>query len=134
MSATPDERRIAIVGSELEAEMLCSLLQEHGVRATHRRTAAAGVDWGVVNVGMSGAREVLVLEADEAAAREVLESCALAADGTASTAEDDATDARQRAAAQRLRIAFGVFALIVFASPLLYFVLAPILSLPGGVG
>lgn len=67
------ERRLTVVRDELQAGMLCDLLREHGIRCLHRRTALGGLDWGAANVGMAGAREVIVDAGDLEAARELLD-------------------------------------------------------------
>jgi hypothetical protein len=61
---------IEVVGTEFEADVVCGLLREAGVKCTHQATArgAAAMD------GMPGGgpREVLVATEDAARARETL--------------------------------------------------------------
>jgi hypothetical protein len=68
-----DEATVEVVRTEAEAELLCSLLRNAGIRCMQRPTnqgvgAADGVTFGV------GPREIVVNAADLAAAREVLEA------------------------------------------------------------
>ncbi len=60
------------VGSEPEAELICSLLRSEGIPCIQQRTNyAAGVGDGMSVIG--GPREIVVHEENLAAAREVLE-------------------------------------------------------------
>ena len=66
--------RATVVGSEIEAEMLCALLRTANIRCFHRKT-----DFGVgaIDAAMSsgfGSTEILVAVSDLERAREVLES------------------------------------------------------------
>lgn len=59
-----------VVGTEQEAELLCSLLRSAGIRCMHRQTnMGAGVFEGLPG----GPQEVLVRTDDLAAARQVLQ-------------------------------------------------------------
>jgi hypothetical protein len=60
--------RLTVVGSQGEADVICSLLRAHGIECRERATdysAEQGGGWG-------GQREVLVARADLAAAQELL--------------------------------------------------------------
>lgn len=64
-----DLARVEVVRTEPEAEVLCSLLRDAGIRCMHRSTnMGAGIFEGLPG----GPREVLVRVDDLAAAREVL--------------------------------------------------------------
>jgi hypothetical protein len=61
---------VDVVGTEAEAELLCSLLRSAGIASMHRPTnqgAGAFDGWSA-----GGSREILVRAEDLAAAREVL--------------------------------------------------------------
>jgi hypothetical protein len=61
---------VAVVSTEPEAELLCSLLQSEGISCTQRQTNfAAGASDGVPS---GGPREVIVGANDAARARELL--------------------------------------------------------------
>jgi hypothetical protein len=63
---------VEIVGTEAEAELLCSLLRSAGIRSMHRLTdRGAGAFEGMP---AGGPREILVRAEDHVAAREVLDS------------------------------------------------------------
>jgi hypothetical protein len=60
--------RLTVVGSQGEADVICSLLRAHGIECSERATdfsAEQGGGWG-------GQREVLVRQADLASAQELL--------------------------------------------------------------
>jgi hypothetical protein len=60
--------RLTVVGSPGEADVICSLLRAHGIECGERATdysAEQGGGWG-------GQREVLVRQADLAAAQELI--------------------------------------------------------------
>ena len=62
---------VDVVGSEPEAELLCSLLRSAGIECTRRQTnLGAGASDGL---SISGPHEVVVRSEDAAAAREVLQ-------------------------------------------------------------
>ena len=67
------ERRLTIVPDELQAEMVRSLLEQHGISCVVRRAALGEVQWGAINVGMGGPREIIVGDEDLEAARGLLE-------------------------------------------------------------
>jgi hypothetical protein len=62
---------LEVVGSEPEAEMLCSLLRSEGIRCAYRMTNSAAGE----SIGMStgGPREVVVRPEDLESARSVVE-------------------------------------------------------------
>jgi putative signal transducing protein len=63
---------LEVVGSEPEAELMCSLLRSEGIPCIQQKTNyAAGVGDGMSVIG--GPREIVVHEENLAAAREVLE-------------------------------------------------------------
>lgn len=107
--------RITIVGDELQASMIRSLLESHGVRCVLRRPTGGQLDWGVINIGGAGAREVLVAPADVELARALL----------AEPVEPSASAAGVRAAAplkRRARFLHAVFVgvvVLLFGIPLL---------------
>jgi hypothetical protein len=63
-------RIVATATSEPEAEMICSLLAEAGIRAMFKRSVGADVP----GLGAAGARDVYVEDQDLRRAREVLDS------------------------------------------------------------
>jgi len=65
---------LTVVGNEVEAEILCGLLQANGLEGWYRRTDAAEVlpAYGGAGIGMAGPTEVLVAERDLEAARKLL--------------------------------------------------------------
>ena len=67
-----DSVRLTVVGSEMEADIVCGLLRTEGIPCGHRET-----DFGSV-VFPGGPREILVAGEDLARARELL-----AAEGSA---------------------------------------------------
>ena len=69
-SAAVEEAVLAVVRDELEAELLCQLLREHGVQCGHRKTNFAAGAFGALPTG--GWREVIVSADDVDAARELL--------------------------------------------------------------
>jgi hypothetical protein len=61
---------VEVARSEPEAELLCSVLREAGIRCLPRQTnSGAGAGDGLAGVG---AHDILVSPADEQAARDVL--------------------------------------------------------------
>jgi hypothetical protein len=66
-----DEAHLTVVGSELEAEIVCQLLRTSGIPCFHRGTDfAAGARDGLVSG--SGPREILVRPTDLERARDVI--------------------------------------------------------------
>jgi hypothetical protein len=66
---------LAVVGDELEAEVLCGLLRTNGIKCSYRRSdmsAGAGTYGG--GFAIAGPTEVLVGEADVEAARKLVKS------------------------------------------------------------
>jgi hypothetical protein len=61
---------IEVVGTELEAEMICSLLRTAGIRCFHRATNAGAAD----GMPFGGPRAILVREEDRTTALEVVRS------------------------------------------------------------
>ena len=64
---------LAVVGDEMEAEAVCGLLRTNGIKCAYRRSnmsAGAGTYGG--GFAIAGPTEVLVDEADVAAARKLL--------------------------------------------------------------
>jgi Putative prokaryotic signal transducing protein len=62
--------RLTIVGSDVEAEVVCGLLRDAGVKCGHRPAAPSGGPWEALATG--GPREVLVAPEDLERAREIL--------------------------------------------------------------
>jgi hypothetical protein len=63
---------VALAGTEIEAEVLCSVLRSAGIECMHRLTdRGAGAGDGI---SFGGPREVLVRRGDTDAARELLDS------------------------------------------------------------
>ena len=61
---------VEVVSTEAEAELLCSLLRNEGIRCTYRvSNYGAGTGDGLA---VGGPQEVIVRSADLAAAREIL--------------------------------------------------------------
>ena len=61
---------VEVVGTEAEAELLCSLLRNEGIRCTYRvSNYGAGAADGLA---VGGPQEVIVRSEDLAAAREIL--------------------------------------------------------------
>jgi hypothetical protein len=124
--ATIQERRLTIVGDELQAEMLRSLLEQHGISSVVRRTSYGEVQWGAINVGMGGPREVVVADRDLEQARLLLED--------ASPADVDAEphDEQLVRRGTNLRLVWGMVALVLFGLPLLLWLAASLLRMfPG---
>lgn len=124
--APPQEMRLTIVADELQASMVCSLLESNGIPCRQQRTPGAGVDWGLANVGMSGHREVLVgidqlddarsllasvEDADEVGGSHVLEATSL-------PGMSEADERRQLAGMLRLRRGYALAVLLLFGVPL----------------
>ena len=63
---------MTVAPNEVDAEIICGLLRSNGIPCYHRKTAAAAWGGGAGIVGMGGACEVLVSEADHDAALELL--------------------------------------------------------------
>jgi hypothetical protein len=57
--------RLTVVGSQGEADVICSLLRAHRIECSERPTDLSAERWG-------GHREILVRQADLAAAQELL--------------------------------------------------------------
>jgi hypothetical protein len=68
------EQRLTVVPDELQAEMVRSVLETHGIQCVVRRPALGELQWGAINVGMGGPREIVVDAADLDAARELLDA------------------------------------------------------------
>ncbi len=73
---------LTVVGNDVEAELVCGLLRNAGIKCGHRPSDAAGGPWEALATG--GPREVLVAPADLERAREIL-------DADATTSVDDTT-------------------------------------------
>jgi hypothetical protein len=115
------EARATVVPNEIEAELACSALREHGIACLQRRTSLAGLDWGEVNVGSAGGREVIVDAEDLARAKEVLatlHSEEQAPDEATIDADEDAEFEYLRRRAMRTRQLFAATVLFVFVAPL----------------
>jgi hypothetical protein len=106
------ERRLTIVGDELQAEMLRHLLSEHGIASVVRRTSYGQVQWGAINVGMGGPREIVVGHDDLEDARQLLEAAPR-------TEDDEPHDAGLVDRDRKLRGAWAIAALALFGVPLL---------------
>jgi hypothetical protein len=123
---TTIERRLTVVPDEIQASMVCSLLASNGIACLQRRTASAGVDWGIVNVGMSGHREVLVPDHQLDEARALLAGLG---DGDVSSSPalgtrdlpqlTDAEEARQLTGMRRLQRGYALLVLALFGVPVL---------------
>ena len=74
---TPDDEddmaevELTVVGNELEAEMLCGLLRNHGIACRYRKTDVAGAI-GAAAMATAGPTEVLVYQRDLEAAHKLL--------------------------------------------------------------
>jgi homoserine kinase len=67
------EASLTVVGSELEADMVCGLLRANGIRCFFRRTdPAAATGFYAPGVSVAGPTEVVVNEQDLERARELL--------------------------------------------------------------
>ena len=64
--------RLTIVGSDVEAEVLCGLLRNAGIRCGHRPAAPSGGPWEALATG--GPREVLVAPEDLEKAQAILDA------------------------------------------------------------
>jgi Putative prokaryotic signal transducing protein len=69
LTAVAGVMRVTIVGSQGEADVICSLLRAHGIDCSDRGADLSAERGG----GFFGWREILVGEADLQAARELLE-------------------------------------------------------------
>jgi Putative prokaryotic signal transducing protein len=67
-----DLERLTVVGSEMEAQMICAFLGTAGIEAFQRQTSTGAGSGG--GMPQAGAHEVLVASDDLERAREVLES------------------------------------------------------------
>ena len=108
------EQRLTIVPDELQAEMVRAVLDSHGIACVVRRTALGEIQWGAVNTGMGGPREIVVRAADIEAARELLDA---PADNV--PAEADAPDPPLERRSNALGAGFGAMALLLFGVPFL---------------
>lgn len=106
------EERLTIVPDELQAEMVRAVLVSHGIACLVRRPALGEIQWGVVNVGMGGPREIVVASDDIEAARELLDSPTQDAP-VASAAVDAALERRS----SRLGRGFGFIVVLLFGVP-----------------
>jgi hypothetical protein len=107
------EERLTIVPDELQAEMVRSVLEAHGIHCVVRRPALGQLQWGDVNPGMGGPREIIVRGDELAAARELLDS---PVEGVPVAAA--APDARLVARSRGLRSGFSLLVLVLFGVPL----------------
>jgi hypothetical protein len=73
--------RLTIVGNDVEAEVVCGLLRDAGIKCGHRPSDAAGGPWEALATG--GPREVLVAPEDLERAQEILDAGAAAQSGDA---------------------------------------------------
>lgn len=83
-----EPRRLTLVADALEAEMVCGLLREEGIRCAHRITDHAFGAGGEVASAGAGTREVLVSDAQLDAARDLL-TRASASDPTSDSGEHE---------------------------------------------
>jgi hypothetical protein len=64
---------LTVVGDEMEAEVLCGLLRANGIRCAYRKSnTAAAISALAAGGPIAGPTEVLVAEADLAAAQALL--------------------------------------------------------------
>jgi Putative prokaryotic signal transducing protein len=63
---------LTVVGSDVEAEMVCGLLRSNGIRCSYRKTNYGAAIGDASGVSMTGPTEVLVDEHDLEAARRLL--------------------------------------------------------------
>lgn len=108
------EERLTIVPDELQAEMVRSVLDAHGIRCVIRRPALGQLQWGEVNPGMGGPREIIVRTEDLADARELLDA---PLDGAPMAAVEP--DGELVARSRELRSGFSLLVLVLFGVPLL---------------
>jgi hypothetical protein len=123
------ERRLTIVPDELQAEMVRSLLEQHGIACVVRRAALGEVQWGAINVGMGGPREIIVGEADLEGARALLAEDQVFEDQDEPSSAVDAPDLVERT--RRLNDWWVLAIMVLFGIPLvlgLFALLAGILD------
>ncbi len=123
------ERRLTIVPDELQAEMVRAVLESHDIRCVVRRTALGEIQWGVVNVGMGGPREIVVEAEDFEAARDVLAEIEATLPGA--TDEHDPTMLADRTVMRR---GFTTFALLLFGIPIALGIIGLLASIADGMG
>lgn len=123
------EQRLTIVPDELQAEMVRAVLESHDIRCVVRRTALGELQWGVVNTGMGGPREIVVDGDDLAAARDVL-----AATEAALPPEADPHDPTLLADRAVMRRGFTTFAVLLFGIPIVLGILGLLASIADGMG
>jgi hypothetical protein len=63
---------LTVVGSDVEAEMVCGLLRSNGIRCSYRKTNDGAAIGNASGVSMTGPTEVLVDDSDLDAARALL--------------------------------------------------------------
>lgn len=106
------EERLTIVPDELQAEMVRSVLAAHDIHSVIRRPALGEIQWGAVNVGMGGPREVMVAVEDLAAARELLDA---PTHGSPAAADERDVVLEQRRST--LSRGFGLIVVLLFGVP-----------------
>jgi hypothetical protein len=62
--------RLTVVGGQVEADMICSLLRAHGIKCAERALDVSILGTG----GFGGSREILVSKDDVADARDLIPS------------------------------------------------------------
>lgn len=124
----PTEHRLTVVPDEMQAEMLRSILESHGISCVVRRTALGEIQWGAVNVGMGGPRELIVSGDDLALARELV---AETDPDAVSAVEHDPMMLADRTVMRR---GFTTFAVLLFGIPLLLGILGLLATISDGMG
>ena len=127
-----DTARVSIVPNEFQAELVCSALRAAGIECEYQRTSLAGLDWGEVNVGSAGGREVLVAASDLEAARLVVATVEEIDDGADNDPADAELEALMRGRNRKVRLIFGVLALVLFAPVVTIAIIGPIVRAAQG--
>ena len=123
------EQRLTIVPDEMQAEMVRAVLEAHDIRCVVRRTALGEIQWGAVNVGMGGPREIIVELANIDMARSLIEEI----DATPPAAADE-HDPTLLADRTILRRGFTTFAMLLFGVPIVLGIIGLLMSIADGMG
>ncbi len=123
------ERRLTIVDGELQAEMVRAVLEEHGIRCMVRRPALGEIQWGAVNVGMGGPREIVVDAGDLDLATEVLASSVDTSAGEAGALDAaEPMDPELSTARNRMRAVWVAAVVVLFGIPIAIGIVSGILA------
>lgn len=113
---------------ELQAEMVRSVLESNGIASIVRRPALGEIQWGAINVGMGGAREVIVAASDLEQARALLD------DPQPDAGERDPDLATMDARAGRARTGWALVVLLLFGVPIAIAMFATLAGIVDGIG